>query len=104
LSFTSTAATSYGFESKDSVTEIPSSAIGTTNYTASVYMLNTDTPFTVTIICYDANNVNIGQAIVPGVTLQKNTQTILTGKLFGTGTGLDLNINPVWGAPINSSF
>jgi hypothetical protein len=104
LNFTSTAATSYGVESKDSVTEIPSSAIGTTNYTASVYMLNTDTPFTVTIICYDANNVNIGQAIVPGVTLQKNTQTILTGKLFGTGTGLGLNINPVWGAPINSSF
>lgn len=84
---------------------IPSSAIGTTNYKMSMLMMNTVTPFTVTIDCFDSGYNLIGEAIVNNVSLQPDTQTILSGKLFGSGTGVNTGLNAAWDqTPITISF
>lgn len=84
---------------------IPSSAIGTTNYKMSMLMMNTVTPFTVTIDCYDSAYNLIGEAIVNNVSLQPDTQTILSGKLFGSNTGINAGLNASWDpTPITVSF
>ncbi|MGN6639432.1 MAG: hypothetical protein ACTHJ8_11020 [Mucilaginibacter sp.] len=84
---------------------IPSSAIGTTNYKMSMLMMNTVTPFTVKIDCYDSAYNLIGEAIVNNVSLQRDTQTILSGKLFGSGTGVNTGLNTAWDqTPITISF
>jgi hypothetical protein len=59
-------------------------------------MLNTITPFDATITCYDASNKPLGQATVTNITLQVNTQTILSGNLFGSNTGFTTTLNHNW--------
>lgn len=75
---------------------LPSSVLGTSNYKNSIIMLNTITPFTVTIVCYDSKNDPLGQATISNVTLQPNTETILSGDLFGNSTGFTTTLNHTW--------
>lgn len=64
-------------------TLIPDVAKGKPNFKVSSLIANTVAPFVVKITCYDANQKNIGPGVtVPNVTCQKNTRTILSGKLF----------------------
>jgi hypothetical protein len=64
-------------------TIIPDLAKGKTNFKINKIMNNTIIPFIVTINCYDANKNSIGSGItINNVTCQKNTRTILSGKLF----------------------
>jgi len=84
---------------------IPPAAIGLTGFSHSMFIMNDARPITVTIICRDAGGTIIAQAVVPGVTIQHNTQTILSGALFGTNTGLGLSLNqPFDPSPINVQF
>lgn len=84
---------------------LPAAALGASNYKHSILMLNTTTPFDATITCYDASNKPLGQATITGITLQANTQTILSGNLFGANTGFTTTLNHAWDpTPINYPF
>ena len=85
-------------------TAIPPALIGTTNYKKDIIINNTGTPFTVTIVCYDASNVPIGTAIVNNVTCEKNRKTILSGKLFGTNNTFNVNLSPWNPTPVTTPF
>ena len=75
---------------------VPTSAIGTESFKRSLIMINTTLPFTATIVCYDANKKIIAQSIVTNVSLLVNTQTILTGYLFGADSGFNISLNQGW--------
>lgn len=85
---------------------IPASAIGTTNFTQSYLILNTgsDINHLVNITCYDSAGKIIAQVNLPDVIIQRNTNTILSGKIFGSDSGFSITIDPNWGAPINIGF
>lgn len=83
---------------------LPASALGTTDYEMSTIMINTITPFDVQISCVDANNTFLGQVTVTGVTLSPNTQTILSGKLFGTDNGFSFSLNEGWNPTITVHY
>ena len=75
---------------------IPASAISIANYKQSVIMLNTISPFTAVISCADATGKMLGQSTVTNVTVQQNTETVLSGALFGSNVGFGLTLNQVW--------
>jgi hypothetical protein len=75
---------------------LSASALGTSNYKKSIIMINTITPFTVTIICYDVSKKIIAQSVITNVSLQANTQTILTGNLFAADNGFNIGLNQGW--------
>ncbi|QEM11981.1 hypothetical protein [Mucilaginibacter rubeus] len=78
---------------------IPDAAKGKPNFKITSLMGNTSTPFAVKITCYDANQNAVGSGVtVPNVTCQKNTKTILSGKLFNYGTTdpFTIGINNDW--------
>jgi len=83
---------------------LPASALGTTDYKISTIMINTITPFDVKISCVDANNTFLGQATVTDVTLSPNTQTILSGKLFGSDNGFSFSLNEAWNPTITIHY
>lgn len=84
---------------------VPASAIGTANFKRTILLSNTTTPFTATITCYDASGKIIGQAIINNITLQANTQTILSGNLFATSTNFAIGLNQDWSSgPISIQF
>ncbi len=74
----------------------PSSFAGTTNYIMSMLVMNTVTPVTVTIDAYNSAGTRIGEAVVNNILLQNNTQTILSGKLFGSSNGVNTGLNTAW--------
>jgi hypothetical protein len=82
---------------------IPASAKGTTNYKASISTLNTDAPSTVVIGCYDSAGNALASVSVNNVIVHTNTQTILSGQLFGTNNLFGITVNSKWDT-INSSF
>jgi hypothetical protein len=86
----------------DSIVLAPA-AKGKANFTVDNIIGNTFAPFTVTIKCYDNTNKLIGNVVVNGVTCQQNTRTILSGKLFGSGTGINVGLGG-WKTPININF
>lgn len=59
---------------------------GVTNFKMYNYILNTISPFTVTISAYDNSNGLIASKTIQNVTCAANQQITLTGNLFG-GTG-----------------
>lgn len=59
---------------------------GVTNFKMYNYILNTISPFTVTITSYDKYNGIIASKTIQNVTCTANQQVTLTGNLFG-GTG-----------------
>ncbi|MFC0517507.1 FimB/Mfa2 family fimbrial subunit [Mucilaginibacter angelicae] len=80
-------------------TIIPEASKGKTNFKINKIIANTVAPFVVTITCYDANQKNIGQgAVINNVTCQKNTRTILSGKLFNglSNNTFIINLNNNW--------
>jgi hypothetical protein len=85
--------------------------IGTTNYKISTLLLPLPTPTgSVDLVCKTSANVVIAEKIIPNVNCQPNTETILTGNLFGgNGTtstdGFQIKIDTAWGTtPILKSF
>jgi hypothetical protein len=84
---------------------IPASAIGTANYKQSIIMMNTLSPFTAVIACADATGKVLAQSTIANVSLQQNTETILSGALFGSNVGFGLTLNQVWNAaPITIKY
>jgi len=85
---------------------IPSAAIGTTNFMQSYLILNTgsDISRVVNITCYDLGGKIIAQVSLSNVVIQRNTNTILSGKIFGSDSGFSITIDPNWGTPINIGF
>lgn len=62
-------------------------------YKRSFFMMNNTAQFTVTLTCYDAGNKMLAQVVIPNVTIQRNTQTVLTGNLFASGAGFNIGLN-----------
>jgi hypothetical protein len=56
--------------------------IGQNNYKFNKYIINTSTPVSVIINCYDATNNIIATKTIANVQVYKNKRTLLTGKLF----------------------
>ena len=84
---------------------ISASAIGTANYKQSAIMMNTILPFTAVISCADATGKILGQSTVTNVTVQQNTETVLSGALFNSNVGFGLTLNQVWdSAPITVKY
>lgn len=90
---------------------VPSSAIGTTNYTVGPIkdLLNTNSPLTVTIAAQNSNGIYFGQKTISNIMLQRNTRTILTGNLFSSdnagGNGFSVTYNPAYNSTgINQGF
>jgi len=77
-------------------TTIPGAVKGTTNYKLDNILLNTYTPFTVKIVCYDAASKALATALVSNVTCEKNRKTILSGKLFGSSNTFNITLNSAW--------
>jgi len=77
-------------------TPIPNAIKGTTNYKLDNILLNTYTPFTVKIVCYDASSKALGTALVTNVTCEKNKKTILSGELFGSSNTFNITLNSAW--------
>ena len=74
-------------------------------YKRSIFMMNDFRPFTVTVTCYDSANKVLVQSVIPNVVVQWNTQTILTGNLFGSGAGFHVGLTLPWNpTPINIPF
>lgn len=72
---------------------IPSEFKTNAGYKRSNFMMNNAAPFTVTLTCYDAANKILAQTQIPDVSIQWNTQTILTGNLFASGAGFNVGLN-----------
>jgi len=86
---------------------IPSTAIGTANYTMDVLSVNTTTPFTLTIAAYDIKGNMIATRIINNVSLTANQKSIYTGILFGGITnegGYHAVADTTWGATTIKSF
>ncbi len=83
---------------------IPNSAKGKANFTINNIIGNTTAPFSVTITCYDASQKILGTARVDNTTCQKDTRTILSGKLFGSNNAFNVSLNPWNPNPINIPF
>lgn len=75
---------------------IPDVAKGTTNYKVSLLTLNNTDPSSVLINCYDASNNVLGSVKVDNVTMHPNTQTILSGNLFGASNNFGVTLNGKW--------
>lgn len=75
---------------------IPASAIGIANFKKSLLMLNIVSPFTVLISCADSTGKVLGQSTITNVTIQQNTETVLSGSLFGSNVGFGLTLNQAW--------
>ena len=64
------------------------------------YISNTNTPIEVVINCYDADDNIIASKTVSNVPVDKNKKTILTGRLFSTGTttpaSFSISLNDEW--------
>jgi hypothetical protein len=84
---------------------VPDAVKTKAGYKWSIFMMNNQQPFSVTITCYDSANKILAQSVIPGVAIQSNTQTILQGNLFGSGADLHIGINqPFDPNPINVQF
>jgi hypothetical protein len=83
---------------------VAASAKGQPNFTRSIDVLNTIQPFTVTITCYDASNNIIAQRVVQNVSVAVDTQTVLSGDLFNSGSGINPGLNLGTGTPIVAQF
>jgi hypothetical protein len=83
---------------------IPASAKGTTNYKVSEITLNNTDPSTVIIGCYDSGGNVLASTVVNNVVVHPNTQTILSGHLFGVDNQFGITVNAKWGTPITVSF
>jgi len=77
---------------------------GTANFTTTNILGNTATPFTVQVTCYDATKKILGSVTVNNVTIQKNTRTILSGKLFGSANGFTVGLGTWNPTPITIPF
>ena len=75
---------------------IPDAAKGTTDYKVSLLTLNNTDPSSVLINCYDASNNVLGSVKVDNVIMHPNTQTILSGNLFGTSNHFGVTLNGKW--------
>lgn len=80
--------------------QINSSEWGTTNHKLNLFILNTTTPFTVSLSCAGS------EVVIPNVTCQQNQLTILTGNLFGgnSGTGSNVAVDTTWHATTTVHF
>lgn len=83
---------------------IPAAAKGTTNYKVSEITLNTTDPSTVIIGCYDSGGAVLASTVVNNVVVHPNTQTILSGHLFGVDNQFGITANAKWDTPITVSF
>jgi hypothetical protein len=85
---------------------IPAAAIGTTNYMQSYLILNTGSGINhaVDITCYDSAGKIIAQSSLANVIIQRNTNTILSGKIFGEDSEFTISLDQNWGTPINVGF
>ncbi|MFD0795233.1 hypothetical protein ACFQZX_16550 [Mucilaginibacter litoreus] len=80
---------------------IPDSLKGNQNVTITTYIANTFEPFKVNIYAYDASGKTLHYAVVNDVSCQKNTVTLLSGKLFENAqTGIHITF-PEWGTDPN---
>lgn len=71
---------------------LPAAVKGTNTFTTTNIIGNTATPITVEITCFDAAKNILGSVTVNNVSIQKNTETILTGKLFGSANGFNVSL------------
>jgi len=82
---------------------IPDSVKGTSNYKFSQLVLNTTTPFNVSLTAYDSANHIIATHAVSNVSCTKNQRTILTGNfsnaINNNNKGFSITVDPNWGAP-----
>jgi hypothetical protein len=94
-----------GAPSLSLIDTIPATFKTTAGYKPGIFMINDTGPFTVTVICYDVSNRMLAQAVISNVSIQRNTQTVLTGSLFATGAGFNVGLNlPFDPSEINVSF
>lgn len=98
----------YNFDSGPSGTMKPggggaNSIATTTNVTASAYVMNPG-PFSASITCYTAAGAGIGTVSVPNVSIVPNRETILTGYLLGTNTGVTPTLGQSWGPIVTGGF
>lgn len=101
----------YGFATEtpqlaDTITShftIPDSVKGTANYKFCQLVLNTTTPFSVSLTAYDNANHIIATHAVSNVTCVANQRTILTGSFSNTvinnNKGFSISIDPNWDTP-----
>ena len=82
---------------------VPDSVKGKSNYKITQLLLNTTTPFSVSLTAYDNTNKVIATHAVSNVTCTKNQRTILTGNFSNAVTnnnkGFSITVDPNWGAP-----
>jgi len=82
---------------------VPASVKGTSTYKISQLVLNTTTPFIVTLTAYDSANDIIAQHAVSNVTCQPNKRTILSGSFsnqaVNNNNGFTVSLDPSWGSP-----
>ena len=86
------------------ITTIPSSAKGKTDFQISVIVLDTSKKHTVTVTSYDVKGIVLTQTVISQVGVQRNTNTILSGKLFGTDVIFDVGLNHEWSNNFNYDF
>ncbi|MFB9844770.1 hypothetical protein [Mucilaginibacter ginsenosidivorans] len=82
---------------------IPDSVKGTSNYKFSQIVLNTTTPFSVSLTAYDNANHVIATHAVSNVTCTVNQRTILSGNFSNTvnnnNNGFSISVDPNWSTP-----
>jgi len=80
---------------------VPDSVKGTSNYKFSQIVLNTFTPFSVTLTAYDSANHVISTHAVSNVSCQQNKRTVLSGNFSNSSTppGFSITLNPAWDTP-----
>jgi hypothetical protein len=83
---------------------IPASAVGTAGFTMDHIVLNTSATHTVTFTCYDAQSNVLATRTVSNVTFQANTETILSGNLFGSVNNAVITTPATWGPTSTISF
>jgi hypothetical protein len=70
---------------------------GKSNFSYTLYVLNTATPFAVQIRIYDAQDNILVSKNINSISVKANQKTTLTGKIFGASSSLSTGISSEWG-------
>ena len=75
---------------------VPAAAAGTANYKITTLIGNTELPLSINLICYDAANKSLADITISNVSCSNNVKTVVSGKLFESGTGFNIGLNNTW--------
>lgn len=88
------------------INEFPTSWVGSTNVTMTVYTLcpSDEMVTDIAVVILDNAGNSISEFTIDGVEIRKNRITTLSGEVFSRGNGFSVSIDDSWDAPLDVEF